>query len=96
MFPELEIFSGNADRTFEINASVEELKTKWAALNDVLNTKFNKMTLNEWMDRHTAVSTEDFEKDPQRNKLNVLLGRTNHQSYHLGQLNIMTVKEFVN
>jgi len=95
LFPELEIFTGNADKSFEINASVEELKTKWASLNDVLTTKFSKMTVNEWMDKHTAVSSEDFSKDPQRNKLNVLLGRTNHQSYHLGQLNLLTVKELV-
>jgi len=33
-----------------------------------------------------AVSDEDFSKEPHRNKLNVIINRTNHMSYHLGQL----------
>ncbi len=95
LFPEVEVFSGNPDRSFEINASVQELKTKWESLNTVLTTHFSKMTINDWLEKHTAVSTEDFAKDPLRNKLNVLLSRTNHQSYHLGQLNLLSVKELV-
>lgn len=93
LFPELEMFSGNPDRSFEINASVHELKTKWESLNNVLTTHFSKMTVSDWLGKHTAVSSEDFAKEPHRNKLNVFLGRTNHQSYHLGQLNLLTVKE---
>jgi hypothetical protein len=91
LFPELEMFSGNPDRSFEINVSVEELKTKWAALNTSLTTHFAKMSVADWMGKHTAVSSEDFVKEPHRNKLNVLLSRTNHQSYHLGQLNLLSV-----
>ena len=95
LFPELEIFSGNPDKSFQINASIEELKTKWASLNTVLTNHFAKMSSTDWMSKHTTVSTEDFAKEPHRNKLNVFLGRTNHQSYHLGQLNLLTVKELV-
>jgi hypothetical protein len=40
----------------------------------------------EWFNRHTVVSEADFEKEPHRNKLNLLINRTNHLSYHLGQL----------
>lgn len=36
--------------------------------------------------KHSAVSEEDFAKEPHRNKLNLLLNRTNHLSYHHGQL----------
>ena len=38
-----------------------------------------------WLERHAAVSEEDFAKDPSRNRFAVLLSRTNHLSYHLGQ-----------
>lgn len=44
------------------------------------------MTPQQWMEKHSRVSEEDFTADPLRNKLNVLIGRTAHQSYHTGQL----------
>jgi len=43
------------------------------------------MLWSDWRQRHTAVSEEDFAKDPSRNRFAVLLSRTNHLSYHLGQ-----------
>jgi hypothetical protein len=43
------------------------------------------MSSNDWARRHSSVSEEDFAKDPSRNRFAVLLGRTNHLSYHLGQ-----------
>ncbi len=33
-----------------------------------------------------AVTAEDFAREPHRNKLNIVLNRTGHVSYHLGQL----------
>ncbi len=33
-----------------------------------------------------TVSDEDFEKEPHRNKLNIIVTRTSHLSYHTGQL----------
>lgn len=95
LYPELEAFSGNADRSFAITDSVAQLKEKWNTLNKTLTNAFSKMTPEDWMSRHSSVSQEDFEKEPTRNKLNVLLSRTNHQSYHLGQLNLMGVQETV-
>jgi hypothetical protein len=41
--------------------------------------------LEDWLKKHTAVSDEDFVKDPTRNRLAILMNRTNHASYHLGQ-----------
>src|SRR6267378_867221 len=35
---------------------------------------------------HNVISAEDFAKEPHRNKLNILVSRTNHHSYHVGQL----------
>jgi hypothetical protein len=94
LFPELEAFGPNPDSSFPTVPPVTELKKKWETINLALSNHFNKMTPQDWLSRHTQVSEEDFAKEPHRNKLNVLIGRTNHQSYHLGQLNLLTVKEF--
>jgi len=32
------------------------------------------------------MTDEDLAKDPGRNKLSVLINRTNHMAYHIGQL----------
>ena len=37
-------------------------------------------------EKHTAVSEEDFSKEPHRNKLNIVISRTSHLQYHTGQL----------
>ncbi len=50
---------------------------------------FNILQPNEWLGKHTAVSEEDFIKEPHRNRLNVVIGRTNHLSHHLGQLTLL-------
>jgi len=87
LYPEFEqLFSLNPDGTFEKIPTVSELKEKWAALNNLLHDQFSKFRPEEWLDRHTKVSPEDFAVQPERNKLGVLLGRTNHISYHAGQL----------
>jgi hypothetical protein len=87
LYPEFEkLFSLNPDRAFEQIPTVSELKSKWAALNAFLQEQFSKLTIEDWLDRHTKVSHEDFAIQPERNKLGVLLGRTNHISYHAGQL----------
>ena len=36
-------------------------------------------------EKHASVSDEDFAKDPLRNRFSVLLSRTTHISFHLGQ-----------
>jgi hypothetical protein len=95
LFPELEAFGPNPDSSFSTLPPVAELKEKWEIVNQTLSNHFNQMTPQDWLGRHMNVSEEDFAKEPQRNKLNVLLGRTNHQSYHLGQLNLLTVRELV-
>ena len=43
------------------------------------------MSSSDWVQRHSAVSEEDFAKDASRNRFSILLSRTNHLSYHLGQ-----------
>lgn len=72
----------NTERAF----TIAELKEKWNAANAALEKQFNQLSEDEWMQKHAAISDEDFTKEPHRNRLNVLLSRTNHLSYHIGQL----------
>ncbi len=66
--------------------SKDELRHMWITINSRLLLAFEGMSAVEWLNRHTSVSEEDFKKEPHRNKLNVLLSRTNHQAHHEGQL----------
>jgi hypothetical protein len=51
-----------------------------------MTAKINALTPDEWFQKHTAVTSEDFAKEPHRNRLNIVVTRTSHLSYHLGQL----------
>jgi uncharacterized damage-inducible protein DinB len=62
------------------------LRQAWKESNDQLSSIFKKMTVSDWLGRHTLMTDEDLAKDPTRNKLSVLLNRTSHVAYHLGQL----------
>jgi hypothetical protein len=44
------------------------------------------MSADDWFRAHSAMTEEDLAADPGRNKLSVLINRTNHVAYHLGQL----------
>jgi hypothetical protein len=72
--------------------SIVELKEYWNKVNTFLTDKINQIQPDEWFTRHTAISEEDFEKEPHRNKLNIIINRTNHLSYHLGQLAYLVKK----
>jgi len=57
-------------------------------VNGKLLSKFANLSADEWLQRHYAISEEAYAKDPTRNRLAVLLSRTNHLSYHLGQITL--------
>jgi hypothetical protein len=87
MHPELEeIFIKNPDQSSLQKPSSKLLRQYWKEANDTLGNHFLKMTTTDWLQKHTVVSEEDFAKEPHRNKLNVLLSRTNHLSNHFGQM----------
>ena len=65
---------------------VAELRQNWKDLNLRLTGLFEELTPAEWLERHATVSEEDFAREPHRNRLAILFSRTNHASYHLGQL----------
>ncbi|MEO5683761.1 MAG: DinB family protein [Chitinophagaceae bacterium] len=87
LHPELEaIFLTSPDKSVMDKPSLETLKSYWKEINEKLTQHISAMTADQWLTRHSAVSSEDFAREPHRNKLNILINRTNHQSYHLGQL----------
>jgi len=87
IYPELEqVFIKSPDKSGQVMPSVMELKEKLKAVNAKLDAHFAATSVDEWLDRHTAVSAEDFVKEPHRNKLNVVINRTSHLANHIGQL----------
>ena len=87
LYPELEQpFVRNPESAQLNGPSLQQLRDYWKKVNQTLSSKFNALSAEDWFDRHHSVSPEDFKKEPHRNKLNVLLSRTNHLSYHRGQL----------
>ncbi len=87
LYPHLQDpFLKNPEQSDFAKPSVSELRNYWTEVNKKLSQHFNQFTPEEWLKKHNAVSEADFEKEPHRNRLNVLLNRTNHLSYHLGQL----------
>ncbi|HTB97583.1 MAG TPA: DinB family protein [Terracidiphilus sp.] len=78
-------FISNPDGTLPDPLSGAELKALWNEINTKLTAALERLTPQQWLEKHTAVSDEDFAKDPTRNRLAVVLSRTNHLSYHTGQ-----------
>src|ERR1035437_6275439 len=92
-FPKLfDIFASKADKTVTEITSTSELRKNWTSSCNELDGHFKKMKTEEWFEKHTSVSAEDFAREPHRNKLNVIISRTGHLQYHLGQLNLLKKK----
>jgi uncharacterized damage-inducible protein DinB len=90
LYPQLEeIFLRSPDRMVADLPSLAELKDYWTKVSDALSARFVTLSPAQWLERHTKVSAEDFVLDPKRNRLTVLLSRTSHMSYHLGQLTFL-------
>ena len=87
LYPQLEVpFVKNADRSSADTTTPAEVRVYWNDIYSKLTEAIKSASTDEWFTRHTAVSEADFAKEPHRNKLNVLISRTNHISYHRGQL----------
>ncbi len=89
LHPELDvIFVSSPDKTGARLPPVGELRKYWDEVNGKLLSQFASLSPDEWLQRHYAMSEGDYAKDPTRNRLAVLLSRTNHMSYHLGQITL--------
>ena len=94
LHPELEdIFVKSPDKSGLEKPAVKQIRQYWKEINDELESHFKNMRTDEWLQRHESISAADFVNQPHRNKLNVLLNRTNHLSNHLGQLLLLKKKE---
>lgn len=86
-YPELfPVFIQHPDKSTDILPTTADLRNYWKAVNENLAKNFRQLKPAEWLQKHTAVSEEDFQKEPHRNRLNVVINRTNHLSSHYGQL----------
>ena len=86
LYPELDgMFVSNLDKSVPLTISEQSLKTAWQEINQKLWDGFSEFSDSDWAQRHTAVSEQDFEREPHRSRFGVLLGRTAHLAYHLGQ-----------
>lgn len=86
-YPELnKVFIDVPDRAISEIPSAKELRSIWNEQKEDLKQKFESLKPDDWFEKHTSVSAEDFGKEPHRNKLNIILTRTTHLAYHTGQL----------
>ena len=86
LHPEFDVaFVSNPDKSQAAIPSHDQVRQAWKTVNDELSKGFEKMSWSDWVQRHSAVSEEDFARDTSRNRFAILLSRTNHLSYHLGQ-----------
>jgi DinB superfamily len=81
-----EAFVTQPDNSATAIPTVSELREFWKASNARLTALFEELTPAQWLERHSAISEEDFVNEPHRNRLAILLSRTSHNSYHVGQL----------
>jgi len=93
-YPDLEgPFHDNPDDPNANMPTINELKKRWKEINDVLSDHFKRLSLAEWLQKHTAVSEEDFKKEPNRNRLNVIINRSGHLAGHYGQLLLLKPRQ---
>ena len=81
----VDVFIKNPDKSGLQKPAASQLRAAWNETNNNLLSKLNELSEEQWFEKHTAVSEEDFKKEPHRNRLNVVIGRTTHLAYHTGQ-----------
>jgi hypothetical protein len=82
LHPEFDVaLVSNPDKLRADIPSHEQVRHAWNNVNDELSRGFERMSWSDWLQRHSAVSAEDFAKDTSRNRFAILLSRTNHQQF---------------
>ena len=86
LHPEFDaLFLTNPDKAAPELPAAAEIKKAWDDVNDRLLAGYEGLSAAAWLEKHGSVSDEDFAKDPLRNRFSILLNRTTHISFHLGQ-----------
>jgi hypothetical protein len=79
LYPELySVYGANPDRALPDPLSASDLKKAWSEVNAAATFGIEHFSVEDWLEKHAAVSDEDFAKDRTRNRLSVVLNRTNH------------------
>jgi uncharacterized damage-inducible protein DinB len=87
LHPELDdAYITNPDQTISDPLSATDLKMAWSQVNAAVTSAVEKFSADDWLKKHTAVSDDDFAQNSTRNRLAVFLSRTNHASFHTGQM----------
>lgn len=90
VYPHLQLpFLKSADKVIEQIPTVAELRECWKNQCEILRQKFDSLQPEQWFQKHTAIAADDFIKEPHRNKLNVLLTRITHLTYHTGKVMLL-------
>ena len=84
-------FISNPDKKRASVPSAADIGNAWKDVNNKLFEGFATLSSADWLQKHGAVSAEDFVKEPHRNRFTILLSRTNHMCHHLGQLALVGV-----
>jgi hypothetical protein len=87
-----EMFVKSPDKSIDTIPSAGELRMIWKNQLETLRPKLLSLSAEEWFTKHNSVSAEDFEKELHRNKLNILITRTTHLAYHVGQMILLKQK----
>ena len=96
LYPQLwQPFVESPDKKVAELPDIKELRNYWNNVNEKLASGFSSFTPAQWLEKHTSVSEQDFAKEPHRNKLNIIINRTNHLANHLGQLLLLKPKDEV-
>jgi DinB superfamily len=86
LHPELDAtFLTSPDRATADLPAAADLRRMWNEVNETLLVGIASFSAADWAAKHTAMSDADFAANPLRNRLAVLLNRTAHLAYHLGQ-----------
>jgi DinB superfamily len=81
-------FLTNPDKAAPDRISAAALRQAWSEVNAALTSAIEALPAERWLEKHEAVSAEDFARDPLRNRLAVLLSRTAHARFHTGQIRL--------
>lgn len=87
-----EPFISKPDKAVAELPALAQLRAQWKEVNTTLMDHIEQLPAGEWFTRHANISEADFPNEPHRNRLNVLISRTNHLAYHRGQLMLLASK----
>jgi hypothetical protein len=85
-----EQFITQPDRAFTgPEPTAADLRQAWTEVNAKLTSALEQLTPAQFLERHSAISAEDFAREPHRNRLTVLLSRLTHAAMHEGQMRLV-------